>query len=477
MNNNIQIRIWANYKDFAEVTERIPLRILPEDYGKRFSPDSFREVLCENYHSFLYMPDAICFNLHTVVHTNRLRDDRVVFTLAVKRGYQLEQNPAEILTTIRKNFIEFINDRTIFYEPDNVNGIEGYIVPYIGEWEDAISVVENKTQILLNQSINNKNIAFVAYDNYETFSSYFQQPTRLEYKGYELVFIVPFDSSAAFEGRQFTKILLSAAYQPRFDVFLTSYSTTSPVATIASTRDRIEVKKEKRYYKPLDLIGSLEDNWMQWKVKRHSDGIGFDLDIPFAAESKTYRLDFNKLPNPFDVVRFEWGTPNTSSSELIVVGDELGKAINTSLVQSKTERYQITNVTVVGDTISIKWTERIKYSVAELSDYVYNKYKFTPDIAISYQGRQISNDLHGRLWWEGNKEDYKITVFDKSGRYEKADFTMGTLLSSISLVKASGIKIKFQWSDDITVDKKHPIVFSRKKFKYNLYDNGTRKSG
>lgn len=458
MNNNIQIRIWANYKDFAEATEKVPLRILPDNYREIFSPDRYREIICENYHSFLYTQDAICINFHTLVpSTQRLRDQRIVITLAVRRGYQLEQDPAELLSAIRRDFLAFINDKSLFFEPDNVNGIEDKIISKIEEWEDAISVTIEDEQLRINRSNDTKGTALVAYKNSDDFDAYVKKPARPEYKGFRLVFIVPDESKMAFGRYEMKELSVSPIYTPSYSVYLPAYDPNIPIATIHSLGDVINVRKEKKYHKPLELNGSLQDNWLLWKVSRTADGEGYNLGITFDADSKVYKLDFDKLSDPFSKFSFGWGKLGiVPSPSLILTGDELGKTIDKNLVNSRSEQYVVKDVQCKGDTIAISWIERFQYNIPNVRDYIYRKYKFTPSITIINNGSKQTE----KKWWDGSPKDYTLVITDESGTYEKKQCSMETPLSDIKLEKKSGIKIKFFWRDNIKVDTEHPISFT-----------------
>lgn len=461
MNNNVQIRIWANYKDFADATENIPLRILPENYSSLFKPDSFRYIACDHYHSFLYTPDAICINFHTLVQSNKLRDARVVITLAIRRGFRMEQHPADVLNAIRKAFIDFINDKSQFFEEYNVNGIEDKIKSPVEEWEDKIQTTQHIEQILLNRSVTSQEIAFVAFENNDAFRNLLQYPDSMAYNGYRIVFVVPSDNKIAFSNNNYTDLStsVSASAQPVYNIYLTAYSTTSPIATIKSISDPIEVRKEKTYYKPLTLKGSIKDNWEAWKVSRNADGISFNIGIPFEMESKVYKLDFNKLLDPFTKLVFSWGVPNITTGSLIVTGEELGKTIGLNLVSARTEQIAIQSVTCTADTINIQWKERFAYSIPELINHIQHEYGFSPKLSIVSKWVRQGELLDSKQWWDGKREDYKIIIRDNSGKYADYECDMSLPIIQIKLEKVSGIKVKFYWRDTIHVDEEHPIVF------------------
>ena len=459
MNENIQIRIWANYKDFAEVTEKVPLRILPDNYGTLFSPDSFREISCENYHSFLYTPESICVNFHTLVPTNKLRTDRVVFSLAIRRGYRLEKNPAEVLSDIRRDFIAFINDKTIFFEVDNVNGIETKIIPQIEKWEDAINTVEQKEQMYINCRMDSNDISFVAYGNNNDFNAYMSEPARCEYSGNKIIFIASSDNKSAFLGRNYRELSVSPDFRPSFPIYLTDYDKTKEIASVSSVNEPINVRKQKQYYKPLELQGSLADNWTRWKVERCEDGIGFKLGIPFEAETKVYRLEFkNNLLKPFDKFRFRWGTV-LNNVELILSGEEIGRRIGDELVEAITDQYALVGVNCVNNTIVIAWRERFQYSIAELRVYIKQIYQIDPRISISGKSLSKAENLEHKQWWDGEKKEYKVIIEDESGQYGRYECTMEKPINQIELNKLTGTKIRFFWREDIDVCNDNPIVF------------------
>ena len=486
MNNNIEIRVWANHSDFEEITRQAAMHLLTQDYLTRFAPDQFRFISCENYYSVFFAPTAVCLNLHTCLYSPKLRDSRVVITIAVRHGYRLS-NATEAFAYVKQEFTNFINDRSLFPDNDNVNGIHNHIVKRVEQWEDGIDTIADDEQIIITPT-EQRSIAFVPFANADEFSKLIAYPAREQFADYMLVFFAPQEETDGFA--KYIKLQgITPEYRPQYKVFFPDYQS-APIAVISSMDDTISVNCQKTYYEPMLIEGTLRDCQDLWKVSRSQDRRSYSIGLKLKAEERTYNVclknrkkgttetDSNLL-SKFEIGRSDStgfvaiGSFDTKKAMLTLTGSEC--AYSSSLqARGKSQEYDVRSCRMEGDTLTIEYEQLFRYDIAALRqklkdlDSRNNKNgiaSFEPVICVN--GKEVRD----QQWWTGSINSYEIMVTDPAKRYRDYRFPMSTPLNTLKLTKNEGTKITFVWDSTMRVDAKHPLTLSLDENKKHYIDH------
>lgn len=386
-----EIKIFANPSGFQELKlnnnaenlfqkEIIEKRNFDGDYG------TFRE----GTFSVLFTPKSfiIDYIFNTVADAN-FRDPQTHIAIAIERGYMLK-NAYQVFTSLRKEF-------NLIAAEAKVN----IITALHSKGGVFNSIVENNIEFAPDQfriSIGEKTVikrALASYETEEQLNSLLEEPNRLKFDSYDLVyFLKKIDASELYKKESIKKYYAPIKMDDEDFNFSVSYEVIFPdnsKVTIKSRYDEIDHTCTKMYYKSERFYGTLNEHMEDWKVTQSEDRTKFYIGKELTPEKKELRIlcydSGGKLVNTPSSLRFDIGKFSHQRGVLVLTGEEIGTTINYHLDDPSIEIKQVE----YGDGfISFEIIYLYVYNVSKVFDYVREKTGETvTEIKIYQTGKNV----------------------------------------------------------------------------------------
>lgn len=388
-----EIKIFSNPSGFQELKlnndaenlfqkEIIEKRNFDGDYG------TFRE----GTFSVLFTPKSFIIDyIFNAVADANFRDPQTHIAIAIERGYMLK-NAYQVFTSLRKEF-------NLIAAEAKVN----IITALHSKGEVFNSIVKNNIEFAPDQfriSTGEKTVikrALASYETEEQLNSLLEEPNRLKFDSYDLVyFLKKIDASELYKKESIKKYYAPIKMDDEDFNFSVSYEVIFPdnsKVTIKSRYDEIDHTCTKMYYKSERFYGTLNEHMQDWQVTQSEDRTKFYIRKELTPERKEFRIlcydSRHNLINTPSSLRFNKGSFSHQRGILVLTGEDIGAGLNYSLDDQSLMIKQI-ELGTDSDSISFEITKLNAYNVSGVFSHVREKTGETvSEIKIYQKGSRV----------------------------------------------------------------------------------------
>lgn len=439
---NIEIKIWANPQGFVELTKKLPSELFAEDEKAAFNPDGNFTLVAEDYFSIFFGHNSYVVTFHILLSNRKLRHPRTIFSLAIRRGYKLN-NLIKEFADLRAKYEDLLNNQI-----SDINELKNGIIRSVPNWMDALNakLIADDTQPFININAAEASISgYVSYSSAENLNGYLSNPVRTEYRGYRIVMILPENviqqNSAFLRDKMITGINAAPVYNPQYDIWFPDYDPNKPIKTVRSLQEGIDLPFTKPNCKPIRLTGLFLENMSEWNIRMNDDKTGYVIGLKFEEERKVCKVyvrdckSDEEIGNPTSfLLTTGLGRlmPTADGCELELKGKDIElffqsqavlkdrfriKQVDTKTVTS----YKIECVSIMPDSsIVIKVSKVFLFYVSQVRREIEKKYPgIEPVISVIYGNSESTVEFDKLL--DGEMKDYQIRICDKSKIYKDGD--------------------------------------------------------
>lgn len=453
---NFEIFIWGNPSGFRMLAPKLPASLLSIPERNSLNPDVFDSFKSGEFYSFAYAKDSYVVSCHFFAKdkSNILRDGRTVISVAVRRGYVFG-DMSLMLDKLREGYNELLA------RIGNVNSLDDEVSLQIERWTRDFEQYckQDSDQLCINQVGTVKQRSIVSFQSDADRNALLNYPMRPEYIGSYLVFIAPQQDIENFRGTlqmlQFVPLTVSPVYSPKYHVYFPAWKGRNLIATVDSVKESINFTCEKKYYKTIQLDGSIQDHMVDWKVGRTDDKTGYIIGLDFEPEEVRHPVKVKSIDSGTNIQHLIWlqfnkGYFDTIRNELVLKGEEIAEQLKPV---SNLETKQIENVQISNDgTIDILVREYSFHNCSTLKTYLKQRYQIETELKITSRkegGKCIkSKKDENAILFLGQAKDYELTI-PETDRFEELSIPLDTEPQTIMLKEKAGLTLTVHYSKDL----------------------------
>ena len=457
---NVDIKVWAEINGFIEVYDGVgdknlltpsenlifhlqKLNVLNTDYG--FCSVFYTErSYIVSYH--FYAADK-----HKILE----RRDTVI-SIVIRRGYRIV-HPFAVLSQLRKKYEGILSNQSTIKE------LGFNVLQVLDSWKHDIleNIEKDDMQPLINLPGKVINKGYVVCQNMLEIKTYLDYPLRVDFRGFKMMLFL---LKNVADNTDFTPLLsnflhikVKLIYSRTFAVYFPAYQD-APIANIASLDEELDFQFEKQNCCPIHLQGKYSEHMSDWKILPTDEKTGYIIGLQFEEKEYRYRIDVKFIDLKGGEQKAQsvntWLSPSSgkilcedNDYWLVLKGSE-NEQLSHLEFRSDRDNYRVGKWTLSGNVINITIDEVFLFKVAELKKYIYDKYKFTPEIFLSVKKRWLAcND--DRVSLKGAPQDYRIRI-SGSPDYQEAEFSMGDAnLTGIRLIRKPDLSFNFRFKGAI----------------------------
>ena len=467
---DIEIKIWANPQGFTELTMNMSSCIFTKKEKDFFNPDSYDSLAINEYYSIFYAKESYVVNYHFLWKTEinpklDFRGSRQIISVAIPRGYKFGNLTDSASTSQQTGIWHIIKDLKRNYENflreiKDINILPGAVSRKVGDWISHYSqmLTEDDMQPVINLPGKANLRGYVFYKSDEELQQFLEVPVRSGFKGAYIMFFLPYSQNGYGNILNlFTYFDEPPKFTRTFAVYFPSYQD-APIANIISLDEMLDFLFEKQYCEPIHLTGKYSEHMSDWKITPTDDRTGYRIGLQFQEKECRYKLNVKFIDLKGDEQKAlsvnNWLFPSSgmilwedNDYWLVLKGSE-NEQLSHIEFRSDRDNYRVGKWTLSGNVINITIDEVFLFKVAELKKYIYDKYKFTPEIFLSVKNQwSACND--DRISLKGTPKDYRIRI-SESPDYQEAEFLMEDAnMTNIRLIKKPDISFNFRFKGAI----------------------------
>lgn len=388
-----EIKIFANPSGFQELKlNNNAENLFPKEIIEKRNFDGDYGTFREGTFSVLFTPKSFIIDyIFNAVADANFRDPQTHIAIAIERGYMLK-NAYQVFTSLRKEF-------NLIAAEAKVN----IITALHSKGEVFNSIVENNIEFAPDQfriSTGEKTVikrALASYETEEQLNSLLEEPNRLKFDSYDLVyFLKKIDASELYKKESIKKYYAPIKMDDEDFNFSVSYEVIFPdnsKVTIKSRYDEIDHTCTKMYYKSERFYGTLNEHMQDWQVTQSEDRTKFYIRKELTPERKEFRIlcydsrhNLTKTPSS---LRFNKGSFSHQRGILVLTGEDISAGLNYSLDDQSLMIKQI-ELGTDSDSISFEITKLNAYNVSGVFSHVREKTGETvSEIKIYQKGSRV----------------------------------------------------------------------------------------
>lgn len=385
-----EIKIFANPSGFQELKLNNAENLFSKEIIEKRNFDGDYGTFKEGTFSVLFTPKAFIIDyIFNVVADAGFRDPQTHIAIAIERGFRLK-DAYQVFIKLRKEFNLIAAEskvniaRTLYNKSEVFNKIV----------EDNIEFAPDQFRISAGEVTVIKR-ALVSYETEEQLNSLLEEPNRLKFGSYGLVFFLKkIDASELYKKESINKYYAPIKMDDEDFNFKASYEVVFPdnySVTIKNRSEEIDHTCGKMYYKSERFYGTLNEHMEDWKVTQSEDRTKFYIGKELTPEKKELRIlcydSGGKLVNTPSSLRFDNGKFSHQRDVLVLTGEEIGTTINYHLDDPSIEIKQVE----YGDGfISFEIIYLYVYNVSKVFDYVRKETGETvTEIKIYQTGKNV----------------------------------------------------------------------------------------
>ena len=318
---NFEIKIFANPSGFQELKLNNAENLFTKEIADKRNFDGDYGTFKDGTFSVLFTNRAFIIDyIFNVVADAGFRDPQTHIAIAIERGYKLK-DAYQVFTRLRKEFNLIAAEykvniaRSIYNRSETFNKIV----------EEYIDLAPDQFRISVGE-IDITKRALASYETEEQLNSLLEEPNRLKFRSYSLVyFLKKIDASELYKKESIKKYYNGIVMDDSDFNSLVSYEVVFPdghTETIKSRHDIIDYTCSKKYYQSERFYGTLNDHMNDWIVTQSDDYTKFIIGkslVPETIELRVVCYDPNM--NPIETpsgLSFSLGTFYTQNSILVL---------------------------------------------------------------------------------------------------------------------------------------------------------------
>ena len=370
---NFEIKIFANPSGFQELKLNNAENLFTKEIADKRNFDGDYGTFKDGTFSVLFTNRAFIIDyIFNVVADAGFRDPQTHIAIAIERGYKLK-DAYQVFTRLRKEFNLIAAEykvniaRSLYNRSETFNKIV----------EEYIDLAPDQFRISVGE-IDITKRALASYETEEQLNSLLEEPNRLKFRSYSLVyFLKKIDASELYKKESIKKYYNGIVMDDSDFNSLVSYEVVFPdghTETIKSRHDIIDYTCSKKYYQSERFYGTLNDHMNDWIVTQSDDYTKFIIGkslVPETIELRVVCYDPNM--NPIETpsgLSFSLGTFYTQNSILVLSGDEIDKDF---VCSSNDERIRPEFLKRAQGVIAFKIVRQYCYDVYALFGHVSKK--------------------------------------------------------------------------------------------------------
>lgn len=370
---NFEIKIFANPSGFQELKLNNAENLFTKEIADKRNFDGDYGTFKDGTFSVLFTNRAFIIDyIFNVVADAGFRDPQTHIAIAIERGYKLK-DAYQVFTRLRKEFNLIAAEykvniaRSLYNRSETFNKIV----------EEYIDLAPDQFRISVGE-IDITKRALASYETEEQLNSLLEEPNRLKFRSYSLVyFLKKIDASELYKKESIKKYYNGIVMDDSDFNSLVSYEVVFPdghTETIKSRHDIIDYTCSKKYYQSERFYGTLNDHMNDWIVTQSDDYTKFIIGkslVPETIELRVVCYDPNM--NPIETpsgLSFSLGTFYTQNSILVLSGDEIDKDF---VCSSNDERIRPEFLKRTQGVIAFKIVRQYCYDVYALFGHVSKK--------------------------------------------------------------------------------------------------------
>ena len=368
-----EIKIFANPSGFQELKLNNSDNLFTKEIVEKRNFDGDYGTFKDGTFSVLFTPKAFIIDyIFNVVADAGFRDPQTHIAIAIERGYILK-DAYQVFTNLRKEFNLIAAEykvniaRSLYNKSDSFNKIV----------EDNIGFAPDQYRISTN-GVDVTKRALASYETAKQLNSLLEEPNRLKFKSYSLVyFLKKIDASELYQMKSIKNNYAGIQMNDEDFNSHVSYKVVFPnkeSINITSRYDEIDYTCNKKYYKSERFYGKLDEHIEDWKVTRSEDWTEFYIGKELEPEKKEIKIQcYDSKKNPVKApssLRFDKGTFDHEKGILVLTGSDIGSR---PTHRCDDPSIRVKQLDQRGDSLSFEITKLYTYDVSKVFDFVQKK--------------------------------------------------------------------------------------------------------